>query len=207
MSSLTCGICLEEYGDNYKSEKAPKMLSCGHTFCCKCILSKMKKDDNEIICSIDRLKEERTYDKIPFNRAIYDMILIKREGERVPNIIIDDQKEEYDLNLNIGLIGNSHVGKTALSKSYQSNKPFSEINFYKTTIVINAFKKIINKNNKIIKILIWDTAGMERYNALVSGYLRGLHGCFIVFDVTDRESFNKIETWIQLYKDFNKNKK
>ena len=48
---------------------------------------------------------------------------------------------------------------------------------------------------------------MERYNALVSGYLRGLHGCFIVFDVTDRESFNKIETWIQLYKDFNKNQK
>ena len=32
MASLTCDICFEEYGDNDKSEIAPKILSCGHTF-------------------------------------------------------------------------------------------------------------------------------------------------------------------------------
>ena len=41
--SLTCDICLEDYGDNDKSEKAPKMLSCGHTFCCDCIKRTMQK--------------------------------------------------------------------------------------------------------------------------------------------------------------------
>ena len=43
MASLECSICLEEFGDNDKSEKAPKMLSCGHTFCCQCIKKKWKK--------------------------------------------------------------------------------------------------------------------------------------------------------------------
>ena len=44
-----CSICLEEFANNSKSEKAPKVLSCGHTFCCKCIKQKMKKDNNQII--------------------------------------------------------------------------------------------------------------------------------------------------------------
>ena len=65
MSSLVCDICLEEYGDNDKSEKTPKILSCGHTFCCQCIKLTMKKICNQIICSNDRLKDERPFDKIP----------------------------------------------------------------------------------------------------------------------------------------------
>jgi len=40
---LKCLICLEEYANNDKSEKAPKILSCGHTFCCKCIKEILKK--------------------------------------------------------------------------------------------------------------------------------------------------------------------
>ena len=73
MSSLICDICLEDFGDNDKSEKAPKILSCGHTFCCKCIKATMEKNGNQIICSIDRQKDERSFDKIPFNRIIYDL--------------------------------------------------------------------------------------------------------------------------------------
>ena len=79
MSSLECSICLEEFGDNDKSEKAPKVLSCGHTFCCKCIKQKMKKDKNQIICSVDRIKDKRTFEEIPFNRTIYDLILERQQ--------------------------------------------------------------------------------------------------------------------------------
>ena len=60
---------------------------------------------------------------------------------------------------------------------------------------------------KKIKILIWDTAGQERFNSITSGYLRGLHGCFIVYDVSDSNSFESLDNWIQFYKDFNKYKK
>lgn len=39
---------------------------------------------------------------------------------------------------------------------------------------------------------------------MTTGFLRGLHGCFIVFDITDRDSFENLPIWIGFYNDFNK---
>ena len=204
MSSLECSICLEEFGDNDKSEKAPKVLSCGHTFCCKCIKQKMKKDNNQIICSVDRIKDKRKFEEIPFNRTIYDLILEKQQKSVKKQNKIN---EKCDLVLNIGMIGSQCAGKTSLSKCYQDGKPLSDINSYKPTVGLDYFYRIINVDGKKIKILIWDTTGQERFNSITSGYLRGLHGCFIVYDVTDNNSFESLDNWIQFYKDFNQYKK
>ena len=203
MSILFCSCCKEEYGDNDDSEYAPKVLSCGHTFCCKCIKEKMNQN-NEIICSVDGEKDERPFEKIPFNRILYDMLLKESEQK---NIIYDTpkQKQKCDLTLNIGLIGNSYVGKTTISKCYQDNKPCIKENNYIATVSLDCFKRIVNKNGKRIYIKIWDTAGLEKFNSVTSGYLRGLHACFIVFDVTDRYSFENLNEWIQLYCNFNQN--
>ena len=76
------------------------------------------------------------------------------------NTIIINEKEKYDLKLNIGLIGDTFVGKTALSESYQNNEPFSENNIY-PNISLDLREKVTNKNGKKIKILIWDIAGQE----------------------------------------------
>ena len=204
MSSLECSICLEEFGDNDKSEKAPKVLSCGHTFCCKCIKQKMEKDNNQIICSVDRIKDKREFEEIPFNRTIYDLILEKQQ-KNIKNQVKNNEK--CDLVLNIGMIGSQSVGKTSLSKCYQYGTPLSANNIYRPTIMLDHYYKIINVNGKKIKVLIWDTAGQERFNSITSGYLRGLHGCFIVYDVTDNDSFESLDNWIQFYKDFNQYKK
>ena len=201
MSLLFCSSCQKEFGDNDDSEYAPKVLSCGHTYCCKCIKEKMT-NNNEIICSVDQIKDGRTFENIPFNRIIYAMILKEREKN---NIIYDTQKqnEKCDLTLNIGMIGNSYVGKTYISKCYEDNKPCAKEGVYKATFSLDFFKRIVNKNGKRICIKIWDTNGLEKFNSVTSGYLRGLHGCFIVFDVTDRYSFEHLNEWIQLYCNFN----
>ena len=201
MSILFCSCCKEEYGDNDDSEYAPKVLSCGHIFCSKCIKNKMT-NNNEIICSVDQIKDGRTFENIPFNRILYDMLL-KESVQK--NVIYDTpkQKEKCDLTLNIGLIGNCYVGKTTISQCYQDNKPCVKENNYKTTVSLDFYKRIVNKNGKRIYIKIWDTAGLEKFNSVTSGYLRGLHACFIVFDVTDRYSFEHLNEWIQLYCNFN----
>ena len=42
---------------------------------------------------------------------------------------------------------------------------------------------------------IWDTAGSERYRQITAAYFRGAHGIMMVYDLTDRQSFDKIKYW------------
>ena len=53
----------------------------------------------------------------------------------------------------------------------------------------------VEQGNKV-KLAIWDTAGQERFRILTPSYYRGAQGAFLVFDVSSRESFSKIEDWL-----------
>ena len=50
--------------------------------------------------------------------------------------------------------------------------------------------------DKIVKVQVWDTAGHERYRSITNAYYRGAEGILIVFDLTQKESFENIENWI-----------
>lgn len=43
---------------------------------------------------------------------------------------------------------------------------------------------------------VWDTAGQERFRSLVPMYYRNADAVAIIFDVSDRESFNQVKNWI-----------
>ena len=45
--------------------------------------------------------------------------------------------------------------------------------------------------------MIWDTAGQERYHALGPIYYRDANGAFLVYDITDAESFHRVQQWIK----------
>jgi Ras-related protein Rab-1A len=55
----------------------------------------------------------------------------------------------------------------------------------------------VKHEGHIIKLQIWDTAGQERFRTLTASYYRGAQGIIIVYDVTDRETFDNVRTWIQ----------
>ena len=59
MPKTICDICMEEYEDNDKSEKCPRILQCGHTFCTRCIKRIKNKNNNVIICPTCRSKDYR----------------------------------------------------------------------------------------------------------------------------------------------------
>ena len=44
---------------------------------------------------------------------------------------------------------------------------------------------------------IWDTAGQERYRTITNAYYKGADGIIIVFDITNKESFDNIPSWLQ----------
>ena len=66
--------------------------------------------------------------------------------------------------------------------------------------------KTLEVNGKKVKLQIWDTAGQERFKNITASYYRGGNGVLVVYDITDRDSFNNLNSWlIEIEKNANKN--
>lgn len=106
-----------------------------------------------------------------------------------------DMKESKTLEFSIILLGESNVGKTSIINKF-INGTFSN----KLTCTINVeFKTKYLKIDKNLyaKLLIYDTAGQERYRSLTKQYYHNADGIILVFDLTDEDSFNKLNIWIK----------
>ncbi|KAJ9068748.1 Ras- protein Rab-18 [Entomophthora muscae] len=92
------------------------------------------------------------------------------------------------------LIGNSSVGKSSILLRFTDDTflPQEDIS---ATIGVDFKAKVIDIDSKKYKLTIWDTAGQERFRTLTSSYYRGAHGVILVYDVTNRETFNNLEQW------------
>ena len=99
----------------------------------------------------------------------------------------------YDMQIKLLMIGDSGVGKTCLLLRY-ANDSFSPT--FITTIGIDFKIKNIEVDQKRVKLQIWDTAGQERFRTITTSYFRGAQGIVLVYDVTDRRSFESIRNWI-----------
>ena len=87
------------------------------------------------------------------------------------------------------------MGKTAiLSKYVKGIFPVAPT----PTIAIEFASKIIQiKEGGYIKAQIWDSAGQERYKAIVAGHYRRAAGALIVYDVTKKSTFEHITNWLK----------
>merc|ERR1712146_664974 len=91
------------------------------------------------------------------------------------------------------LIGDSGVGKSRLLLRF-ADDTYTES--YISTIGVDFKIRTINLDGKCVKLQIWDTAGQERFRTITSSYYRGAHGIIVVYDVTDRETFNNVKQWL-----------
>ena len=64
--------------------------------------------------------------------------------------------------------------------------------------------KNIRFRGQNIKIQIWDTAGQEKYKGLIPSYVRNSSIVFIVYDVSNRSSFENVSNWISFVKKIEK---
>jgi small GTP-binding protein len=55
---------------------------------------------------------------------------------------------------------------------------------------------MVNVGTEKIKLQIWDTAGQERFRTITTSFYRGSRGIFIIYDVTDRETFTNMTKWL-----------
>ena len=101
---------------------------------------------------------------------------------------------KYDHLFKLLIIGESGVGKTCLLLRFTDDSFTAN---HLTTIGIDFKIKIINLENKLIKLQIWDTAGQERFRTITKTYYKGAHGIILTYDVTDKNSFKNIRNWIK----------
>ena len=92
------------------------------------------------------------------------------------------------------VVGESCVGKTSLLYKYSQGFFTQE---HLATVGIEFFTKEEEINGRKIRVKIWDTAGQELYKSITKNFYRNSDGVIIVYDVTDRESFEKVQEWVQ----------
>ena len=109
--------------------------------------------------------------------------------------------EENKIEYKIILLGNSAVGKTSLFKKIITNefseKNISTIGMDKRTIQIDTeIEDKGNKSTKSFDISLIDTAGQERFKSITKTYYKGSDGILLIYDVTNKDSFTNVKSWI-----------
>ena len=91
------------------------------------------------------------------------------------------------------IIGDMGVGKSCLMQRFTEQRFKQDLPH---TIGVEFGTMIVDINSELVKLQIWDTAGQERFRSVTRGYYRGAAGALLVFDVTRRQTFAHIGSWL-----------
>ena len=104
-----------------------------------------------------------------------------------------------DFSFKILLLGDSSVGKTCFLKRY-TDDTFQDA--YLSTIGFDfKFKQITLNSGKEVRVQLWDTAGQERFRTIAKSYYKGAHGIILMYDVTNRKTYENIKKWLNQIRD------
>ena len=107
---------------------------------------------------------------------------------------MDISKMKPDYTFKYILVGDAYVGKSNIIYRFTENK-FSEN--YQATINLDFTYKNVKLNEKIYRIQLWDTAGQESFQSISRGYYKSAVCAIVVYDITNRDTFNNVTNWIE----------
>lgn len=91
-------------------------------------------------------------------------------------------------------LGQESVGKTSLITRFMYD---SFDNTYSATIGIDFLSKTMYLDDRTVRLQLWDTAGQERFRSLIPSYIRDSSVAVVVYDITNRYSFQQTSKWIE----------
>ena len=91
------------------------------------------------------------------------------------------------------IVGDTAVGKSCLLLQF-TDKRFQAI--HDLTIGVEFGSRNVSLDGQEIKLQIWDTAGQEKFRSITHSYYRGAVGALLVYDITRRETFEHVTTWL-----------
>jgi small GTP-binding protein len=114
---------------------------------------------------------------------------------------IEDQNND-EIEYKLILLGDTSVGKTCLFKKITTgvfmDKNVSTVGIDRRTIDLKCeFDENGKKVEKNISISLTDTAGQERFKAITRSYYKGSDAAILIYDITDKKTFNHVKEWIE----------
>uniref|UniRef100_A0A1J3CUT1 Ras-related protein RABB1b n=1 Tax=Noccaea caerulescens TaxID=107243 RepID=A0A1J3CUT1_NOCCA len=100
----------------------------------------------------------------------------------------------YDYLFKYIIIGDTGVGKSCLLLQF-TDKRFQPV--HDLTIGVEFGARMVTVDGRPIKLQIWDTAGQESFRSITRSYYRGAAGALLVYDITRRETFNHLASWLE----------
>ena len=108
-------------------------------------------------------------------------------------------QSDFETLIKLAIIGDSSIGKSNFLFKFIEGQ-FSPLHV--ATIGFDYKSKIITlpTSNRIVKLQIWDTAGQEKYMSINKNLFQRVQGIILMYDITKRESFERIDVWLNLIK-------
>lgn len=102
-------------------------------------------------------------------------------------------EEDLEIAIKVVVVGNGAVGKSSMIQRYCKGIFTRD---YKKTIGVDFLEKQLSlEDGSEMRLMLWDTAGQEEFDAITKAYYRGAQACVLTFSTTDRDSFEAIEKW------------
>ena len=100
---------------------------------------------------------------------------------------------EFNYLLKFIVIGDSSVGKSNILSKFKDDK-FDDKT--QPSIGVQFIAKNVILDKATYRLQVWDTAGQENFRAMTKIYYKNSSCAFIVYDITEKDSFNHVESWI-----------
>ena len=101
--------------------------------------------------------------------------------------------EEDIQHFKIIFLGDQFVGKSSILNRFYQDKFEPD---YQATIGLDFHSKNVNINNSVVRLLLYDTAGQEKFKSLIPMYIREADIIIAVYDISNKESFVHTEHWV-----------
>ena len=101
---------------------------------------------------------------------------------------------KYGYLFKLVIVGDPGVGKTSLLLRFTDDYFSAD---HLATIGGDFKNKIINIENQLFKLHIWDIAGEDSFRTTHRVYYKGAHGVILIYDVTDQNSFKNVHYWLK----------
>ena len=106
--------------------------------------------------------------------------------------------EEDAQHFKLIFLGDQYVGKSSILNRFYQDKFEAD---YQATIGLDFHSKNVTINGNNIRLLLYDTAGQEKFKSLIPMYIRDANIILVVYDITNRDTFTHTEHWVNETKD------